>query len=869
MDVLQLCVGLFVPWTAGFLWLRAAEARLGYHHGANPWRQAGYGLFLGYAVLSATLQLYSWLAGGISFWPVLGLMLLLTAAPAVYLARHHRQPRPATTGSAPAAPARLQQAELAPKLLSALLLLLILWHLAYVAIEIIYRPVYPWDGWQSWVYRAKTWYFQGQLFPLDILGDWNKGSGVTYTMPGHDYPAFGSILPLWCALSLGHWSETLINTPVLLAGIALVMAMYGQCREFGAGTLPALIASYLLISIPLLDTHLALAGQADIWMAGFTGLGYIAVLRGLGRRDGYQLALGLAFTAMGFAVKQEGAIWLLGALAITCLTLWPRLCTATLLICAAIAGLAWLLGVHLVTLPLLGTVGIEGNTLRLFSFGEFSIETFEVWDNYAKSFLLQGNWNLLWPLVLLGLLALVWLPAERSRRTLISFYLVLFGFQYFIFGFTHLGRWAEDGTAINRLLLHFTPAVVFSFVMIWHRIDAVAAARPPAAAGTRSLSASTLLALGCGVLVTAALVSAYLVANHPMTQGNKRDLSAQMHFKSGLGHRSDSGLVIDRFQGGIALASSGKTFLQADQLDMLRVSLRGNQSEAGFFWRRKSNLDTVESQKLGAAGDYVIDLQRFPEWSGEITEVGVIFYDDIATGEITLQTLRFEPRTLANTLLELWHGWTQPELWSQKSVNQLEGGAQKQLLPLGLVLTVILLLSLLAHRLLQPDARARSTALAMLALFTWLLLDARWLANGSHQASATIAYFGSAEPDHLDNTIDVKLTRAIAAARELLPESATTVLLTSSPDDQGFRLLRSRYLILPHSGVVYRQKFASLPLGKWDSLIYLNSSFLAPGASHAGSKPLARSITSQTGATIKTYELPEQLGYLFVKQPRS
>jgi len=49
-----------------------------------------------------------------------------------------------------------------------------------------------------------------------------------------------------------------------------------------------------------------------------------------------------------------------------------------------------------------------------------------------------------------------------------GFVLILMTTQLFIFGFTNQGLWADTYTAINRLPLHFIPAVLFALIVIAH-----------------------------------------------------------------------------------------------------------------------------------------------------------------------------------------------------------------------------------------------------------------------------------------------------------------------------------------------------------------------------------------------------------------
>ena len=226
MDYLSLATGLLLPWLAGYLTLSALEKRCNAQHG-HTLKQLGYGFFLGYAGLQGLVLTQSKLLGTVGFWPILGIMAVIAVAGAIlfFKALNH-SPRPDNGETRIAAP-----------LTTILFWLFLAWallHLLFVTIEILHRPVFPWDAWFSWIYRAKAWFYQGQILAMDSPGDWLQGNGdALYNVAGNQYPTFSPVIALWAAIALGYWSETLINLPVLLCGLAMGLAMYGQCREFG------------------------------------------------------------------------------------------------------------------------------------------------------------------------------------------------------------------------------------------------------------------------------------------------------------------------------------------------------------------------------------------------------------------------------------------------------------------------------------------------------------------------------------------------------------------------------------------------------------------------------------------------------------
>jgi hypothetical protein len=467
VGLLTLYAGLLLPWLGGTLWLVFADNQFNSSSQVNRLRQAGYGFFLGYAVLFIAIMASNKFSGAVS-WPYLMGFLLIFAASGGFAAWQSGRSNTAL----PSPPMNTFG-----KVLTAIMMVLMLVHLAFIAVEIFTQPVYPWDAWLAWVYRAKAWFMASNMAAVVSTSDWAVATAANiYTIDAFRYPLFPSVIPYWAALSLGSWSETLVNLPVLFAGLALGMAIYGQCREHGLSMATSLITCYLLYSIPLLGTHLALAGYADIWMAGFTGLGFVALIRGAIMRDqpgnsGFQMVLGFLMVLFCIWVKNEGAVWFLAAIAMLILaTCRPRVPILMMVAAVVVALIVFALGFTHIDIPLIGKLGIVDGRLAIPFIGNFALELHNVQHVYWDNFLKMGSWNLLWVFVIASLVLGFKSPnvvsGYRARRAALSFILIFIATQLFIFGFTDQGLWADTYTAINRLPLHFVPALLFAVVVI-------------------------------------------------------------------------------------------------------------------------------------------------------------------------------------------------------------------------------------------------------------------------------------------------------------------------------------------------------------------------------------------------------------------
>jgi len=470
VGLFTLCAGLLLPWLGGTLWLVFLGNHLENDVPPNRFSQVGYGFFLGYSVLFLAVITGNKLTGAV-FWPGLMWFLVFFSLCGGILVWRDRNLRERSTQTPKIAHSG------STKLLMVIVLALMSVHVVFFGIEVLTQEVYPWDAWIAWVYRAKAWFFAGSMSAVVSSADWvTAPTAEIYTIQAWRYPLFPSVIPYWAALSQGEWSETLVNLPALLAGMAIGMALYGQCRENGISVIVSLITCYLLFSIPLFGTHLALAGYADIWMAGYVGLGFIALIQGVLRQKTTgqartQLTIGFLMITFSIIVKNEGAVWLLAAIAMVILATWkPRNIIILLVTILLLTLLGLSLGVHFIEFPLMGRLGFVGEQLVIPFIGEFPLEIHDIRDSYWNNFFRMGSWNLLWPFVTATLLMSLRLsfimPNDRTGRTVMSFILIFAATQVFIFGFTNQGLWADTYTAINRLPLHFVPALLFTVAVM-------------------------------------------------------------------------------------------------------------------------------------------------------------------------------------------------------------------------------------------------------------------------------------------------------------------------------------------------------------------------------------------------------------------
>ena len=105
---------------------------------------------------------------------------------------------------------------------------------------------------------------------------------------------------------------------------ALIMA--GLCRlQTPNHPVAALFGATLLVTAPLVHWHGVLAGYADIWVMGTSGMGLAGICIWTRSKARYTLAVSLLLLALGCLWKSEGWLWLtLGCGIAMAFNFWPR-----------------------------------------------------------------------------------------------------------------------------------------------------------------------------------------------------------------------------------------------------------------------------------------------------------------------------------------------------------------------------------------------------------------------------------------------------------------------------------------------------------------------------------------------------------------
>jgi hypothetical protein len=346
-----------------------------------------------------------------------------------------------------------------------LLLGLIAWRLGGLAAEALLRPVFPWDAWSAWMIKAKAWFLLGHYEVYVGAADWHAASqAAARTLGSWNYPELLAWIELWFASAAGGWLEPLVGVVWCGVCVAFALAAYGQWRAVGVDARIAMVLTYALVSLPLLESHVALAGYADVWIMAILGLATITWLRALvcSERGSWWVAIALA--ACLPAIKLEGAVWLacLGAI-IALERVVPRWRMPVFGAAAGLAFLAALAGLLVFPLPELGWVRVQGAQVSIAAVGTIHLGWHEVGGALLGGLYLLPNWHLLWyALPLLVILRRARLRHDAIARLAGLLLIACLAFPCALFLFTDAAAWAADYTSANRIVLQCV-AVVFAF----------------------------------------------------------------------------------------------------------------------------------------------------------------------------------------------------------------------------------------------------------------------------------------------------------------------------------------------------------------------------------------------------------------------
>ena len=627
---------------------------------------------------------------------------------------------------------------------NAVCLCLIAGYLTLILLSNMSQQVFPWDAFTTWMFRAKAWVTTDQAVDFATFNEWLV-SGSGFTLPAAHYPISLSAVAAFSAAVSGGWSDQAASIPWFFVMTASALIMAGMCRlQTPNHPIAALFGATLLVTAPLVHWHGVLAGYADIWVMGTSGMGLAGICLWTQGKARSTLAISLLLLALGCLWKSEGWLWLiLGCGVAMAFNFWPR---RTLLGWVVIVPVAVALGfAQPIDLGPLGRWGVTESALNAGWFGVFAARPFNPAPAFLEMSILQGNFLLLVPLYGIALVTLL-IRDFRDYFGYLLMALCLMAVHVVIFGLSEHSFYAETGTAINRLLLQNMPVLVVTITAV---LQATGTPTPPVLRGapvkgpaktepttqqsainndtppkwSTELFAATLFIVPLAMALPLTLAMSSLEA--PQSTGTPTQTVSAAEFRPVVGdlHKSQQGYQFRGDNLPVGVAAIPLTHTNAIQPRyVVSQSWMQAPENLSFYWINNDE-PGVHAAPLPLSGWSVLDMAEYQDfWQRPIAEMGILAkpqnFNQAAIGSVTLTD------SLLKAIPALIHHWVTPGSISHRLINTTTGH-----LPAPIVLQRVLVAALMliivigiTWWLLAPASRTATVRCMLLAVSgLWLL----------------------------------------------------------------------------------------------------------------------------------------------------
>lgn len=324
---------------------------------------------------------------------------------------------------------------------------------AMLLVEVVERPIYPWDAWSAWATKAKVYFAERTIVTFGDAAQWMAAAPGTWYDAAPGQPATLPLVQAWIATAMGRFDDARVTLPWWLWFVALLLVTYGEARRRGVGRLPSLAAAWFAGSLPLMGAQVALAGYADLPTAAAFTLGALAGARAARTRapvDALAATLALAAAA---SMKTSGWVWVVIAL--------PGLAAAAL-------GPAWTRRIAIAIPALAAAVVAVGARFTDLSIGPVSLAFDPVFAALGTDGVLLANWHLL-ALGAVGTIVFAWRrlldPAVAPLTLVVAAGAAWIGL---LGAFPWLRNWGADSLGLNRVVLALAPVVSIWMVVALH-----------------------------------------------------------------------------------------------------------------------------------------------------------------------------------------------------------------------------------------------------------------------------------------------------------------------------------------------------------------------------------------------------------------
>lgn len=363
--------------------------------------------------------------------------------------------------------------------ISGLLLALIAFRYATLTEELMLRPLFAWDAFSNWTQRAQEWYLHNPTYQISldsVSKEWVYGQRKE-TFGAYPHPYTISFISLWGMLASQSHELPIMNVFWLIVPIAIGLSAFGYLSLNGVSAIGGLIAVYLITSLPYMNVHSALAGYADIWMAGVISSIAFCIFLWRSTNSLRYVFLGFLFLLFMLTIKRTGILF--GAIIALAIVLSSTGRRGFLVVTIGIVSMSvWLYFMSLtqasIQLPVIGVIKVDLPLVTIGGLDTLNFDFSRILPVLFTTAAVSLNWNILFMMLPLAITA--GLIFRRSTFSGLSgeellIPLILYLGIIFIFAFSErYYSWAADSTGINRILICGTPLLITLMTRMTHQL---------------------------------------------------------------------------------------------------------------------------------------------------------------------------------------------------------------------------------------------------------------------------------------------------------------------------------------------------------------------------------------------------------------
>lgn len=345
----------------------------------------------------------------------------------------------------------------------------------FIAINVLYVfwralniPVNSYDALATIAFKAKIFFYEAKLPPLNAL-------------PHPTYPLLVPLTLTWTAINSGAWNDQLVQITFPCLCLSFLMIFYRFLQYF-TNKLWALFGTAILLSSNFFLFHATIAYR-DFTLMYFNCATLMLLL--IWRKSGtfgYLLTAAL-FSGISTFVKLEGTSFLIihYLLALIIIKDLPSLSTQQKIkhfltfaipgafICFSFLAYKFFVGATKEGVGIVNKTGIE------FSLAKIQLIP-QIVESFAQNLFLSGNWNVIW-LALFISLTLFSSKKKNAETRMTLLALGLYFTMYFLVAlFTMNYTWIageNNSTTLSRLILHFFPLAVLLIILLNYPEDSL------------------------------------------------------------------------------------------------------------------------------------------------------------------------------------------------------------------------------------------------------------------------------------------------------------------------------------------------------------------------------------------------------------